>query len=162
LHDLDAQHFHWNPQVSSDPDNASFSFSFAGGAYFIVGLSPASPRWARRFSWPTLIFNDHFQFERLREEHRFDRLRDVIRERDTKLHGSANLALEDHDSPHSEARQYAGRQVGDDWRCPVTFSPATRKEDGDDVIGKAADSASNGHGVPAAGRRRAARDRPPG
>jgi len=122
LHETDKLHFKWNPEVSSDPNDASFSFSFAGGAYFVVGLSPANPRWARHFPWPTLIFNDHFQFERLREEHRFDRLRDVIRERDTKLHGSANSALEDHDTAHSEARQYAGRAVGDAWRCPVRFT----------------------------------------
>jgi FPC/CPF motif-containing protein YcgG len=127
LHELDRQHFEWNPGVSPDPDDAAFSFSFGGGAYFIVGLSPASQRWARHFPWPTLVFNDHFQFERLREEHRFERLRDVIRERDTKLHGSANSVLEDHGSAHSEARQYAGRQVGDDWRCPVRFTEEAAK-----------------------------------
>jgi FPC/CPF motif-containing protein YcgG len=122
LHEIDRQHFEWNPQVSADPEDASFSFSFAGGAYFVVGLSPANRRWARHFPWPTLVFNDHFQFERLREEHRFERLRDVIRERDDRLHGSHNGVLDDFGGGHSEARQYAGRQVSDDWRCPVQFS----------------------------------------
>jgi FPC/CPF motif-containing protein YcgG len=127
LHELDKQHFKWNRHVSPDPDDSEFSFSFGGGAYFVVGLSPASPRWARHFPWPTLVFNDHFQFERLREEHRFERLRDVIRERDTKLHGSANSVLEDHGNAHSEARQYAGRQVTNDWRCPVRFTEEASK-----------------------------------
>ncbi len=120
LHELDRRHFDWNPQVSSDPESEGFSFSFAGGAYFVVGLSPASSRWARRFAWPTLVFNDHFQFERLREEHRFNGIRDTIRERDSHLHGSASPMLDDYGA-HSEARQYSGRNVGDDWRCPVHF-----------------------------------------
>lgn len=121
LHELDKQYFDWNPEVSSDGDDSAFSFSFGGGAYFIVGLSPANKRWARHFSWPTLVFNDHFQFERLRDENRFDRLRNVIRERDDRLHGSANLELKDYGDVHSEARQYAGRQVSEAWRCPVHF-----------------------------------------
>jgi FPC/CPF motif-containing protein YcgG len=120
LHELDREQFQWNADVSANPEDPSFSFSFAGGAYFVVGLSPASRRWARRFPWPTLVFNDHFQFERLRENQQFDRLRDTIRERDGLLHGSANPMLEDHGS-HSEARQYSGRNVGEDWRCPVHF-----------------------------------------
>jgi FPC/CPF motif-containing protein YcgG len=122
LHELDKQYFAWNSEVSQDPNDSKFSFSFAGGAYFVVGLSPANPRWARHFSWPTLVFNDHFQFERLRDEHRFDRLRDVIRERDTRLHGDAANNMADYGSVHSEARQYAGRSVPDSWRCPVDFS----------------------------------------
>jgi hypothetical protein len=120
LHELDRRYFEWNSQVSSDPEDAGFSFSFAGGAYFVVGLSPANRRWARRFAWPTLVFNDHFQFERLREENRFNRIRDAIRERDTDLHGSASPMLDDYGA-HSEARQYSGRHVGGDWRCPVHF-----------------------------------------
>ncbi|MPZ50140.1 MAG: hypothetical protein GEU75_12735 [Dehalococcoidia bacterium] len=120
LHELDREHFDWNPQVAADPTDPAFSFSFAGGAYFVVGLSPASRRWARRFPWPTLVFNDHFQFERLREAQQFDRIRDAIRERDSRLHGSANPMLTDYGA-HSEARQYSGRNVNGDWRCPVHF-----------------------------------------
>jgi FPC/CPF motif-containing protein YcgG len=68
-----------------------------------------------------LVFNDHAQFQRLREEHRFEGLKDQIRHRDEQLHGSANEMLEDYGAGHSEARQYAGRQVGPNWRCPVHF-----------------------------------------
>jgi uncharacterized protein len=120
LHELDAQHYDWNSEVSSDPEDARFSFSFAGHAFFVVGLAPSSHRWARRFPWPTLVFNDHAQFERLRLEQRFERLKETIRGRDEKLHGVANEMLSDYGA-HSEARQYAGRRVGPDWRCPAHF-----------------------------------------
>jgi FPC/CPF motif-containing protein YcgG len=121
LHLADREFFEWNPEVSHDPDDPQFSFSFAGNAFFVVGLSPASQRWARRFPWPTLVFNDHNQFEKLREEHRFDRIREVIRDRDTAVHGSANEMLSDYGGVHGEARQYAGRRVSENWRCPVHF-----------------------------------------
>jgi FPC/CPF motif-containing protein YcgG len=122
LHELDREHFAWSADVSSDPANPDFSFSFAGHPFFVVGLSPASPRWARRFPWPTLVFNDHFQFERLREEQRFEPMRDAIRERDAALHGETNPMLADF-GKHSEARQYSGRKVGPRWKCPVSFEP---------------------------------------
>lgn len=124
LHEIDSQRHDWDAEVSADPADPEFSFSFAGHAFFIVGLAPSSRRWARRFPWPTLVFNDHAQFERLRLEQRFDRLKDAIRGRDEKLHGSVNEMLSDYGT-HSEARQYAGRQVGPNWRCPVEFKPTT-------------------------------------
>ena len=126
LHELDAEHYGWSDQVSSDPEDSRFSFSFAGHAFFVVGLAPLSQRWARRFPWPTLVFNDHAQFERLRREQRFERLKETIRGRDEKLHGHANEMLSDYGA-HSEARQYAGRRVGPNWRCPVHFDEATRE-----------------------------------
>src|SRR5690606_1019604 len=69
----------WDASVSADVDDPEFSFSFAGQAFFIVGLSPAGSRWARTFPWPVLAFNPHAQFEALREEGRFERMQDVIR-----------------------------------------------------------------------------------
>ena len=110
----------WDATVSSDPGAPDFSFSFAGCAFFVVGLSPANERWARSFPWPLLVFNAHDQFERLREEGRFERMSGIIRERDAEVEGEANPNLE-HFGTHTEARQYAGREVPDDWRCPVTF-----------------------------------------
>jgi uncharacterized protein len=120
LHDLDAP-LDWNAGASRDVNDARFGFSFGGHAFFVVGLSPAGERWARSFPWPTLVFNDHAQFERLRREERFDRMKEVIRERDEKLNGEPNAMLSDFGA-HSEARQYAGRKVGPKWRCPVDFS----------------------------------------
>jgi len=120
LHETGKPYYRWNAAVSSDPSDPAFSFSFAGQPFFVVGLSPASEHWARSFPWPTLVFNDHFQFERLREEQRFERLRDAIRDRDAALHGEENAMLADYGT-HSEARQYAGRKVGPKWKCPVHF-----------------------------------------
>src|SRR5690606_4658217 len=118
LHEVDQSP--WDPTVSRDPDDGTFSFSFAGEAFFIVGLSPTSSRWARRFPWPTLAFNPHAQFEELRENGQFERLQHAVRDRDLLLEGDLNPNLADFGA-HTEARQYSGRAVEDDWRCPVRF-----------------------------------------
>ena len=123
LHDLDREYHEWDPSVGSDPADPSFSFSFAETSYFIVGLYPGSSRRARRFGWPTLVFNAHVQFERLREQNQFERLRAAVRERDLKLQGSLNPNLSNFGEV-SEARQYSGRAVEENWRCP--FSPRPR------------------------------------
>jgi FPC/CPF motif-containing protein YcgG len=115
LHDGDAQP--WDPSVSADPESPNFSFSFEGRAFFIVGMHPAASRWARRFAWPTLVFNAHYQFERLRSTGQFSRFQQVIRSKDTRLQGSINPNLANFGDA-SEARQYSGRPVGTDWKCP--------------------------------------------
>lgn len=122
LHDLDREHHAWDPAVSSDPEDPGFSFSFAGTAFFVVGLHPESSRLARRFAWPTLVFNAHAQFERLRAQNQFERLREVVRARDLKLQGSLNPNLSNFGDA-SEARQYSGRAVEDGWRCPFSSKP---------------------------------------
>jgi FPC/CPF motif-containing protein YcgG len=121
LHDEDA--LPWDEGVSSDPQDPRFSFSIAGRAFFVVGMHAASSRWARRFGWSTLVFNEHAQFDELRESGRFDRLRDTIRIRDTRLQGGMNPMCTDYGNL-SEARQYSGRQVEDRWRCPLTVRGA--------------------------------------
>ena len=110
----------WDPDVSSDPRDPTFSFSFAGRAFFVVGLSPAGERWARTFPWPTLAFNPHAQFERLRERGEFERIQSVIRDRDRELEGDLNPNLSNF-GEHTEARQYSGREVEPDWVCPAVF-----------------------------------------
>ncbi|MBO9516434.1 MAG: YqcI/YcgG family protein [Porphyrobacter sp.] len=104
-------------RVSPDPDDPHFSLSFGGAAFFVVGLHPHASRPARRFPRPTLVFNLHDQFERLREEGRYERMREKILSRDVELAGTVNPMLARHGET-SEARQYSGRAVGDDWRCP--------------------------------------------
>ncbi|MEX2455107.1 MAG: guanitoxin biosynthesis heme-dependent pre-guanitoxin N-hydroxylase GntA, partial [Rhodospirillaceae bacterium] len=89
-----------------------------GTAFFVVGLFPGASRTARRFDFPTLVFNSHEQFERMREDNGFDRMKEVIRRRDEALDGSINPMLEDYGAG-SEARQYSGRRVRDDWECPL-------------------------------------------
>lgn len=119
------QHLHqgdpqaWASGVSPDPQAAHFSFSHGGTAFFIVGLHPEASRIARRAPLPTLVFNLHAQFERLRDEGGFDRMRDAIRTRDTRLQGEPNPMAVDHGAA-SEARQYSGRAVDDDWSPPFT------------------------------------------
>jgi len=117
LHDVDAARHGWDPSVSADPENKDFSFSFAGRAFYIISLHPASSRWSRRFAWPTLVFNAHRQFEQLKEDGRYGPIQKVIRTRDTALQGEINPMLSDF-GDRSEARQYSGRAVDDEWRCP--------------------------------------------
>jgi FPC/CPF motif-containing protein YcgG len=111
----------WSEGYSDDPQDNQFAFSFAGKAFFVAGLSPAGERWARTFPWPLLAFNAHFQFEQLRADGRFEKIRDTVRERDAQVEGEENANVEDFGT-HTEARQYAGRSVPDDWRCPVSFN----------------------------------------
>lgn len=115
LADMDAAS--WDPVVESDPEHRDFSFSFGGRAFFVVGLHPGASRLARRFAWPSLVFNLHDQFQRLRAEGRYERMQKVIRDRDIALQGGTNPMLGDF-GRRSEARQYAGRRVEDDWTCP--------------------------------------------
>ena len=117
LHESDPARGQWDPSVSSDPSHAHFSFSFGRRALFVIGLHPASSRLARRFQWPTLMFNPRAQFDRLRLEGRFERMRDRVRERDVALQGSVNPNLADF-GQSSEARQYSGRRTEVEWRCP--------------------------------------------
>ena len=117
LHEHDDPMAGWDPGVSADPESAEFSFSFGGHALFVVGMHPASSRLSRRFAWPTLVFNPRAQFERLRSEGKFERLRTLVRERDIALQGTANPNLADF-GERSEARQYSGRATEPEWQCP--------------------------------------------
>lgn len=123
----------WDARVSSDPASPHFSLSFAGEAFFVVGLHPRASRPARRFRSPVLVFNMHAQFEQLRADGRYEGLRESILERDQRLAGSTNPML-NRFGDTSEARQYSGRLVSADWRCP--FRPngsagLTRVENGE-------------------------------
>lgn len=115
LHNIDNKA--WDPTVSNNPEDDNFSFSLAGSAFYMVGLHPNSSRKARQSPYPALAFNLHWQFEKLREMGAFYTVRDKIRERDAELQGNINPMLEDF-GENSEARQYSGRKVGEDWKCP--------------------------------------------
>ncbi|MDC0722804.1 guanitoxin biosynthesis heme-dependent pre-guanitoxin N-hydroxylase GntA [Nannocystis bainbridge] len=115
LHEADAAP--WDSSVSSDPDDPHFSFSYAGTAFFIVGLHPGSNRLSRKFPWPALVFNPHAQFERLRETGKYARMQTVVRNKERALQGDINPVLGDFGG-NSEARQYSGRLVEPDWRPP--------------------------------------------
>jgi uncharacterized protein len=115
LYEIDRQQAEWDPDVSSDPGDPHFSFSIDGHAYYVIGLHEHSSRIARRFPWPALIFNPHAQFEKLRNDGKWNRMQGTIRERDVVLQGSVNPMLSDF-GDKSEARQYSGRQVEPGWR----------------------------------------------
>lgn len=117
LHEEDRRYHPWAPSVSSDPEDAKFAFSFAERAFFVIGLHSASSRFTRRFAWPTLVFNAHYQFEKLRENGQYARVREVIQSRERKLQGTLNPTLADFGT-RSEASQYASRPVEKNWHCP--------------------------------------------
>ncbi len=124
--DKDASHGEKrDPRVSEDPNSPHFSLSFGGEAFFVVGLHPAASRLSRRFERPAMVFNLHDQFERLRAEGQYDRLRSTIIGRDEALNGSANPMLARF-GEISEARQYSGRLVDAAWRCP--FQPPNGRD----------------------------------
>lgn len=114
------QFYAWNKEVSANPEAEDFSFSFGGQAFFVVGMHPKASRLARRFSYPLLVFNPHEQFEELKEQGLYTGMKKQIRKRDLALQGSPNPMLEDFGTA-SEARQYAGRKLEPDWKCP--FNP---------------------------------------
>jgi FPC/CPF motif-containing protein YcgG len=76
-----------DPRVSHTPEDPHFSLSFGGEAFFVVGLHPAASRPARRFARPALVFNLHDQFERLRQDGRYEKLRRSIIDRDVAVAG---------------------------------------------------------------------------
>jgi uncharacterized protein len=111
------------PGFSDNPDDAHFALSFGGQAFFAVGLHPQASRTARCLPFPAIMFNPHDQFERLRAEQKYERMREVILTRDAELDGEANPMIARH-GDISEARQYSGRAVGSDWTCPLALRGA--------------------------------------
>ncbi|WP_179008548.1 guanitoxin biosynthesis heme-dependent pre-guanitoxin N-hydroxylase GntA [Winogradskyella forsetii] len=115
LHYLDDTE--WDVTVSENPEDTNFSFSLNGKAFYIVGLHPNSSRKARQAPCTTIVFNLHWQFERLREMGTYKTVKKRIRKRDKKLQGTINPVLKDFGND-SEAKQYSGRVVDSDWKCP--------------------------------------------
>jgi len=115
IHEIDS--IKWDETVSSNPKDDSFSFSILGNAFYIVGMHPNSSRPARKSPKPTLVFNMHWQFEKLREMGVYSRIRNTIRKRDLEKNGSINPMLKDF-GKKSEAPQYSGRAVNKEWECP--------------------------------------------
>lgn len=117
LHVIDRRDFQWDSSVDSDPESPHFSLSIGGKGFFVVGLHPNASRASRRFHYPALVFNLHAQFERLRDEGRYEQIRSKTIQRDIALDGSPNPMLARHGNG-SAAAQYSGRQVDRNWKCP--------------------------------------------
>ena len=125
LHELDVHRGQpWADGVDRDPDHPQFSLSLAGHPYFVIGLHPGASRIARRFEAPALVFNSHRQFDRLRADGRYAKMQAATRARDMALQGSLNPNLADFGTA-AETRQYSGRAVEPEWRCP--FHPRNPK-----------------------------------
>lgn len=118
LSDLDALQYDYDHRVSHDPESSEFSFSLKGEAFFVIGLHPASSREARRFKFPAIVFNPHAQFEQLRSQNQYEKMKKIIRKRDIALEGSINPMLEDFGAA-SEVYQYTGQQLDKKWKCPL-------------------------------------------
>lgn len=129
-----------DPRVATDPDDPHFSMSLGGEGFFIVGLHPGASRKARRFETPALVFNLHDQFERLRAEGRYARMRETIVARDVAWTGSANPMLAEHGA-RSAARQFSGRAVAEDWVCPYRRRADARTYDAGQVAAALASGA---------------------
>lgn len=124
MHSLDSNFFSWDKSVDSDPRSHRFSFSIGGRAMYVIGMHPKASRQARTRPYPTMVFNLHEQFDRLRARGKFETMKQTIRVRDRTFQGSINPMLEAF-GENSEARQYSGRAVPANWTCP--FHP--RKND---------------------------------
>lgn len=126
LADLDAKNYAYDSRVDKDTASSKFSFSIKGEAFYIIGMHPSSSRQARRFRYPALVFNPHDQFEKLRETHQYEKMKGVVRRRDTLFSGSVNPMLDDF-GESSEVLQYSGRKYDENWKCPlkITHAPTT-------------------------------------
>jgi FPC/CPF motif-containing protein YcgG len=124
MHTLDSNFFTWDKSVDSNPQSHHFSFSTGGRAMYVIGMHPQASRLARTRPYPTIVFNLHEQFDRLRARGKFETMKQTIRTRDVAFQGSINPMLASF-GENSEARQYSGRPVPETWVCP--FHP--RKND---------------------------------
>lgn len=121
LSSIDAANFGYDARVNLDPASPNFSYSLKEEAFFVIGLHPGSSRAARRFRYPTLVFNPHMQFEQLKETAKYQHLKHVVRKRDVAYSGSVNPMLEDFGAA-SEVYQYSGRQYDKQWQCPLKIN----------------------------------------
>ncbi len=126
LADFDAKNYGYDKRVDPDPSSENFSFSLKEEAFFIIGLHASSSRITRRFRYPTLVFNPHQQFEKLRELHRYEKMKKIVRKRDIAYSGSVNPMLADFGDA-SEVYQYSGRKYDDTWQCPLKVNHAELK-----------------------------------
>ncbi len=105
----------WDPKFSSDPADKNFCFCFAGDAYFIVGMHPKSSRRARRFPFPSMIFNLFEQFETLGDG--YEPMVKTNRQRDRLFQGDVNPMVKRW-ADRWESIQFSGRENPPDWECP--------------------------------------------
>ncbi|WP_372365315.1 guanitoxin biosynthesis heme-dependent pre-guanitoxin N-hydroxylase GntA [Candidatus Uabimicrobium sp. HlEnr_7] len=129
LHNEDHGYHTWTQNFSSDPSNPNFAFSFSERGFFIVGLHSKSSRNSRQFEFPTIVFNAEYQFQHLFDTKQFDNFVRIIRQREIKLQGNINPNLPDtFCSESSRAKEYSGRAVPLDWKCPFSAKTLANTE----------------------------------
>ena len=121
LRSMDALQYPHDSRVAANPDDSNFSFSLMEEAFFIVGLHPTSSRPARRFKYATLVFNPHAQFETMKKDARYEKMKTIVRKRDVSFSGSVNPMLTDFGEA-SEVYQYSGKNYDSQWQCPLQFN----------------------------------------
>ena len=121
LNNIGSKEYAYDKRVSSDPTSKDFSFSIKEEAFYIIGLHPNSNRAARQFMYPTMVFNPHQQFEVLRNTHRYDKMKKIVRKLDAAYSGSVNPMLQDFGSS-PEVFQYSGRKLDNSWKCPLNIN----------------------------------------
>lgn len=110
----------WDPHFSQDPKDKNFCFSLDGSAFFVLGLHPRSPRHARRFPYPALVFNLYDQFRALMNSDEFAKMVATNRRREKLFQGDLNPMVEKY-SEDWESIQFSGRNNPPDWQCPFQF-----------------------------------------
>ena len=118
LHDLDKKNYKYDSRVDSHPRSEKFSFSIKEEAFFIIGMHPGSSRLARRFKNPAIVFNPHGQFEKIKSENKYEKIKAIVRKRDERISGSINPMLADF-GERSESFQYSGKLYDPGWQCPL-------------------------------------------
>jgi FPC/CPF motif-containing protein YcgG len=103
--------------VSDDIASADYAFSIHGQAFFVVGLSPTSPRLSRRTAYAGFALNLHSQFEKMRIDGKMVAMQNIVRKRDILLHGGINPQLATHGQA-SAALQYSAKEVISTDQCP--------------------------------------------
>jgi FPC/CPF motif-containing protein YcgG len=124
ISDLDSVNYAWDKRVDKDGTSPAFSFSIKEEAFYVIGLHPQSSRKSRQFKFPSLVFNPHAQFEKLRASNKYTAMKDAVRKRDVKLSGSVNPMLADF-GESSEAFQYSGLRYDSNWKCPFAAKHET-------------------------------------
>lgn len=110
----------WPVEAESDPNQPSFQFCLDGREFFVVGLHTQSSRIARRFAYPTLIFNVFAQFEELERLGQYEPMVKMNRKRDKQLQGNVNPMALAHGEKW-ETIQFSGRANSNTWKCPFSF-----------------------------------------
>ena len=96
LSDMDSKTNFIDERVDIDPSSPNFSFSVNEEAFFVIGMNPGSSRTARKFKYPVLVFNPHSQFEELRTEQLYEKMKSIVRKETCLFSGSVNPILQDY------------------------------------------------------------------